>query len=60
MSTNAKRNAFISVDGGKALRMNLGDVATIKKSPLVTKLVRIKDRSFYDVLNTKFKNGRGE
>jgi NAD+ kinase len=60
MSTNAKRNAFISVDGGKALRMNIGDVATIKKSPLVTKLVRIKDRSFYDVLNTKFKNGRGE
>lgn len=60
MSSNAKRNAFLSVDGGKALRMNIGDVATIKKSPLVTKLVRIKDRSFYDVLNTKFKNGRGD
>ncbi len=60
MSKNARRNAFLSVDGGKALRMNIGDVATIRKSPLVTKLVRLKDRSFYDVINMKFKNGRGE
>ena len=60
MSPNARRNAFLSVDGGKALRMNVGDVATIRKSPLVTKLVRLKDRSFYDVINMKFKNGRGD
>lgn len=60
MSTNARRNAFLSVDGGKALRMNIGDIATIRKSPLVTKLIRIKDRSFYDVINMKFKNGRGD
>lgn len=60
LSRNARRNAFLSVDGGKALRMNIGDVATIRKSPLVTKLVRLKDRSFYDVLNMKFKNSRGE
>lgn len=60
MSPNARRNAFLSVDGGKALRMNIGDVATIRKSPLVTKLVRLKERSFYDVINMKFKNGRGD
>ena len=60
MSSNARRNAFLSVDGGKALRMNIGDVATIRKSPLVTKLVRLKERSFYDVINMKFKNGRGD
>lgn len=60
MSRNARRNAFLSVDGGKALRMNIGDVATIRKSPLVTKLVRLKDRSFYDVINMKFKNVRGD
>lgn len=56
LSQNARRNAFLSVDGGKALRMNMGDVATIKKSNLTTKLIRLKDRSFYDVVNTKFKN----
>ena len=60
MSPNARRNAFLSVDGGKALRMNVGDVATIRKSSLVTKLVRLKNRSFYDVINMKFKNGRGD
>lgn len=55
LSKNARRNAYLSVDGGKALRLNMGDVATIRKSNLVTKLIRLKDRSFYDVVNTKFK-----
>ena len=53
---NVRRNAFLSVDGGRALRLNMGDVATIKKSTLEAKLVRLKDRSFYDVVNMKFKN----
>ena len=52
---NARRNAFLSVDGGKAFRLNMGDVATIKNSKLMTKLVRLKQRSFYDVVNAKFK-----
>ncbi len=55
MARNARRNAFLSVDGGKALRLNMGDVATIQKSQLETKLVRLKQRSFYDVVNAKFK-----
>ena len=54
MTQNVRRNAFLSVDGGKAIRMNMGDVAIIKKSRLETRLVRLNDRSFYDVLNTKF------
>ena len=52
---NARRNAYLSVDGGKALRLNLGDVVTVRKSNLETKLVRLKERSFYDVVNMKFK-----
>ena len=55
---NSRRNAFLSVDGGKALRMNMGDVATVKTSHLRTKLVRLKNRSFYDVVNMKFRNSR--
>ena len=55
MIRNARRNAFLSVDGGKSLRMNMGDVAMIKKSNLETKLLRLKDRSFFDVVNAKFK-----
>lgn len=58
MTHNARRNAFLSVDGGKALKLNMGDKVVIKKSNLQTQLVRLKDRSFYDVVNMKFKNGR--
>lgn len=56
---NARRNAYLSVDGGKAVRLNMGDVATIRRSNLETKLVRLKDRSFYDVVNMKFKHNEG-
>lgn len=55
LTRNARRNAFLSVDGGKALRLNMGDVATIRRSRLETKLVRLKQRSFYDVCSAKFK-----
>ena len=53
---NTRRSAYLSVDGGKALRVNAGDIATVKRSLLTTKLVRIKERSFYDVINQKFRN----
>ena len=52
---NARRNAYLSVDGGKSIRLNMGDITTIRKSNLETKLLRLKDRSFYDVINMKFK-----
>jgi NAD+ kinase len=57
MVRNSRRNAYLSVDGGKALRLNMGDVVTIKKSNLETRLIRLKERSFYDVVNAKFKKG---
>ena len=56
MTRTARRNAFLSVDGGRALRMNMGDVATIKKSNLMTSLIRLSERNFYDVVNVKFKH----
>ncbi len=52
---NARRNAYVSVDGGRAFRLNMGDVVTVKKSHLETRLARLKDRSFYDVVNGKFR-----
>ena len=55
LSKNAKRNAYLSVDGGKAFRLNMGDVVTVKKSSLETRLVRLKERTFFDVVNTKFR-----
>lgn len=58
LTRNCRRNAFLSVDGGKALRLNIGDVTTISKSKLETKLVRMKNQSFFDVVNKKLRNSR--
>ena len=55
MVRNARRTAYVSVDGGRAFRLNPGAVVTILKSQLQTNLVRLKERSFYDVVNAKFK-----
>lgn len=57
LTRNARRNAFLSVDGGKALKLSMGDVVTVRKAQKETKLIRLKQRSFYDVVNAKFKNG---
>ena len=59
MVQNARRHAYLSVDGGKALRLNMGDVATIRKSRFETKLVKLNNRSFYDVVNAKFQRKLG-
>lgn len=56
LTHNARRNAFLSVDGGRAVRLNMGDIATVRRSNMETKLLRLKERSIYDVVNTKFKN----
>ncbi len=53
---NPRRNAFLSVDGGKAIKLNIGDVVTIRKSAMETKLIQLKDHSFFDIVNQKFKN----
>lgn len=56
MALNPHKNAYLSVDGGRAQKLNMGDTVTVRKSNLTTKLIRLKDRSFYDVVNTKFNN----
>ena len=49
-----RHNAFLSLDGGRAFRLNTGDVITAKCSEKVTKLVRLKQTSFFEILNKKF------
>lgn len=58
LTRNARRNAYLSADGGKAFSLQMGDVVTVKKSNLQTRLVRLNERSFYDAVNTKFKYSR--
>ena len=49
-----RHNAFLSVDGGRAFRLNTGDEITVKSSQKVTRLVRLKNTSFFEILNRKF------
>lgn len=49
-----RRNAFLSVDGGRAFRLNVGDLVTVRKAEQETRLVRVKGTSFYEILNNKF------
>ena len=60
MVKNPHRNAYVSVDGGKAQKLNMGDKVVIRKSRLETKLIRLKDRSFYEGVNAKFMKGCGD
>ena len=54
LTRNARRNGFLSVDGGKAFKLSMGDVVTVRRSQRQTQLLRLNDRSFYDVIHTKF------
>lgn len=48
-----RKYLYLSVDGGKAVRLSGGDRVEIRRSERVTQLVRLADRSFYQVINQK-------
>ena len=48
-----RRNAFLSADGGKAIRIYTGDKLVIEKAQIKTKLLKIKDNSYFDIVKTK-------
>jgi len=50
-----RKNAFLSVDGGRALRLNTGDKVTITRSPDTTRLVHLGEKSFFEIVKNKFK-----
>lgn len=49
-----RKTAYLSVDGGRAFRLQDGDVVEIRKSDKVTRLVRLSGRTFYEILAKKF------
>ena len=49
-----RKNAFLSTDGGRAVRLNLGDVVRVRRSRHETRLVRLKRTSFFEIINNKF------
>lgn len=49
-----RRNAFLSVDGGKAFRLDAEDEILVTTSRRSLKLMKLKDNSFFETLNQKF------
>lgn len=49
-----RKTAYLSADGGRAFRLQDGDVAEIRKSDKATRLVRLSGRTFYEILAKKF------
>ena len=48
-----RRNAFLSVDGGKAFRLNQFCAVRISASSRVTKLIRLKNTPFFSTISRK-------
>lgn len=51
-----RRNAFLSVDGGRAFRLESNDVVSVKRATRITKLVRLNNQDFFQTINRKFCN----
>ena len=49
----SKKTAYLSVDGGRAFRVQQGDWVECRRSRQVTQLVRLTGRSFYERINQK-------
>lgn len=54
-----EEEAIVTVDGRNAKELRAADWITIEKSAGVTHLVKLKDRTFFEILREKFRNGGG-
>lgn len=48
-----RRNAFLSVDGGKAMRVYTGDRILLEMGNQKTKLLKLKNTTFFDIVKSK-------
>ncbi|MEG2120102.1 MAG: NAD(+)/NADH kinase, partial [Pseudoflavonifractor sp.] len=49
----SRKTAYLSVDGGKAVKLTPGDWVEIRQSESVTRLIKLAGRSFYEIINQK-------
>ncbi|MFI3253872.1 MAG: NAD(+)/NADH kinase [Eubacteriales bacterium] len=53
LPSNSQKYLFLATDGGNPQRISSGDYVEITKSVKETKLIRLTNRSFYQILNHK-------
>lgn len=54
-----RKQVYLSVDGGKAFALHQGDKVRISRSRYETELVRLTDKSIYQILRMKMTGGIG-
>ena len=54
-SCDDNTQVYLTLDGAKTLTIARSDIIYITSSKIETKLIKLKDKSFYKVLNDKFK-----
>ena len=54
-----RKQVYLSVDGGKAFSLRQGDKVRICRSRYETELLRLTDKSIYEILRTKMTGGIG-
>lgn len=54
IAPGSRKTAFLSVDGGRAFKIQPGDWVECRKSEQTTRLIRLTGRSFYERINQKF------
>lgn len=57
MGSDRRKSAYLSVDGGRAFKLQPGDQVEITRSQRQTRLVKLTGRSFYEILNQKLGKG---
>lgn len=53
IAPGSRKTAFLSVDGGRAFKIQPGDWVECRKSEQTTRLIRLTGRSFYERINQK-------
>ena len=53
VASGSKKTAYLSVDGGRAFRIQPGDWVECRRSRQVTRLVKLTGQSFYERINQK-------
>ena len=53
MRATSRKTAYLSVDGGKAFKLNGGDIMHVRQATAKTHLIRLTSRSFFDIMTQK-------
>lgn len=53
LARGSRKTAYLSIDGGRALKLISGDEVEVKRSNMQTKLIKLTGRSFYNVVHQK-------